>query len=125
MSDLFKPGVRRTPPELIVKVPAPKEQKKEKTPTYNLTWEQIQQIKKDAAKHAVGELAMLTLGIPVMYMMDKEGWGKVRLNRMVDGMLELMDSYEKGYLTLEDVQKVLWDEGGTKIEKKTIWRTTK
>lgn len=125
MSDLFKPGVRRTPPELIVKVPAPKEQKKEKTPTYNLTWEQIQQIKKDAAKQAVGELATLTLGIPVMYMMDKEGWGKVRLNRMVDGMLELMDSYEKGYLTLEDVQKVLWDEGGTKIEKKTIWRTTK
>lgn len=125
MSDLFKPGVRRTPPELIVKVPIPKEPKKEKTPTYNLTWEQIQQLKKDAAKEAVGELAALTLGLPVMYMMDKEGWGKVRLNRMVDGILELVDSYEKGYITLEDVQKVIWDEGGTKIEKKTIWRTTK
>ena len=68
MNDLFKAGVRRTPPELIVKEPVPKEQKKEKTPTYNFTWEQIQQLKKEAAKEAVNEVIELTLGIPAMVL---------------------------------------------------------
>lgn len=117
----FKPGVRRAPPELVVKVPAP--EKPKKTPTYNLTWEQITAMKKEAAKEAVADLATLTLGLPVLYMMDKEGWGKVRLNRMVDGIMDLLDSYEQGYLSLEDVRKALWEEGGTKIERK--WRKTK
>ena len=122
MNDLFKAGVRRTPPELIVKVPVPKEPKKEKTPTYNFTWEQIQQIKKDAAKEAVGEVIELTLGIPAMVLKDKYGFGKKRLPEALDHMVDLYESYERGYLTLQDIRKALWEEGGYKIEKRDIWR---
>lgn len=125
MSDLFKPGVRRTPPELIVKVPVPKEPKKEKTPTYNLTWEQIQQMKKDAAKEAVGTVIELTLGIPAMVLKDKYGFGKKRLPEALDHMVDLYESYEQGYLTLQDIRKTLWEEGGYKIEKRDIWRKTR
>ena len=122
MNDLFKVGVRRTPPELIVKVPVPKEQKKEKTPTYNFTWEQIQQMKKDAAKEAVSEVIELTLGIPAMVLKDKYGFGKKRLPEALDHMVDLYESYEMGYLTLQDIRKALWEEGGYKIEKRDIWR---
>lgn len=122
MNDLFKAGVRRTPPELIVKVPVPKEQKKEKTPTYNFTWEQIQQMKKDAAKEAVSEVIELTLGIPAMVLKDKYGFGKKRLPEALDHMVDLYESYEMGYLTLQDIRKALWEEGGYKIEKRDIWR---
>ena len=122
MNDLFKPGVRRTPPELIVHVPVPKEQKKEKTPTYNFTWEQIQQMKKDAAKEAVSEVIELTLGIPAMVLKDKYGFGKKRLPEALDHMVDLYESYEMGYLTLQDIRKALWEEGGYKIEKRDIWR---
>lgn len=130
---LFKPGVRRAPP--VVAIPTPehkafleenaKKPKKEKEPVYNLTWNQITEMKKQAAKEAVMDLAQLTLGLPVMYMRDKEGWGKVRLDRMIDGLLSLMDSYEKGYISLDDVRTALWEEVGVRIEKKTVWRTTK
>jgi hypothetical protein len=122
MNDRFKAGVRRTPPELIVKVPVPKEQKKEKTPTYNFTWEQIQQMKKDAAKEAVCEVIELTLGIPAMVLKDKYGFGKKRLPEALDHMVDLYESYEMGYLTLQDIRKALWEEGGYKIEKRDIWR---
>lgn len=125
MNDLFKAGVRRTPPELIVKVPVPKEQKKEKTPTYNFTWEQIQQMKKDAAKEAVSEVIELTLGIPAMVLKDKYGFGKKRLPEALDHMVDLYESYEMGYLTLQDIRKALWEEGGYKIEKRDIWRRTR
>ena len=125
MNDLFKPGVRRTPPELIVHVPVPKEQKKEKTPTYNFTWEQIQQMKKEAAKEAVGTVIELTLGIPAMVLKDKYGFGKKRLPEALDHMVNLYESYEQGYLTLQDIRKTLWEEGGYKIEKRDIWRRTR
>jgi hypothetical protein len=100
----------------------PKEQKKEKTPTYNFTWEQIQQMKKDAAKEAVSEVIELTLGIPAMVLKDKYGFGKKRLPEALDHMVDLYESYEMGYLTLQDIRKALWEEGGYKIEKRDIWR---
>lgn len=125
MNNLFKAGVRRTPPELIVKVPVPKEQKKEKTPTYNFTWEQIQQMKKDAAKEAVSEVIELTLGIPAMVLMDKYGFDDKQLPEALDHMVDLYESYEMGYLTLQDIRKTLWEEGGYKIEKRDIWRRTR
>jgi hypothetical protein len=32
--------------------------------------------------------------------------------------LELYDSFEKGYVSLEDIRQCLWEEGGIKIERK-------
>ena len=105
--------------------PKQRVQKKEKTPTYNFTLEQIEQIKREAVREAAMEVATLTLGFPVMYMKDKEGWGKIRLSRLIDGLLDMMDGYEKGYFTLEDVKNALWEEGDLKIERREIWRTKK
>ena len=96
-----------------------------KTPTYNLTMQQIEDMKKQASKEAVEVAWTLMLGLPCLPLMDKFGFTGEQLERYLDEVMDYYDSYEKGYITLEDVQKVIWDEGGTKIEKKTIWRTTK
>ena len=92
--------------------------KKEKTPTYNFTLVQIEQIKQQTVKESVQTLIELTLGLPVMVMHDKHGWGQTRLERLADQILELYDSYEKEYLTLEDIRKALWEEAGVRIQRK-------
>ena len=70
----FKAGVRRLPPQLLVETPAveqPKEKKPGKTPTYNLTWQQIEAMKREACRDASRVLWELMLGLPVMVLGDK------------------------------------------------------
>ena len=121
----FKAGVRRMPeslPAQAVQTPPAKPKKKEKTPTYNFTLAQIEAMKKDAVdkavKDAVGALIELTLGLPIMVLHDKHGWGKKRNGQFVDDVMALYDSYERGYITLEDVREALWEEAETRINRK-------
>lgn len=90
-----------------------------KTKVYTLTQEQIDKIKKDATDEAVSTGFKLMLAIPIMVLHDKY-WVKTagkRLPEFVDKCLDLYDSYEKGYITLEEINEVLWNEGGIKLEK--------
>ena len=48
--------------------------------------------------------------IPLIILRDKFGFGKVRLERYLKHYQEAVDSLNKGYLDLNDVQKVLLDE---------------
>jgi len=43
--------------------------------------------------------------------------GKPRVERFCDMCIDLYDSFEKGYLTLDDIHKCLWEEAGIKIER--------
>ena len=92
--------------------------KKNKTPTYNMSLAQIQQMKANAAREAVQSVIELTLGLPTMILHDKFGFGQVRLNRFLDETMALYQEYEEGRLSLEDVRDALWDEGGYKIQRK-------
>ena len=42
---------------------------------------------------------------------------KKRLPEFVDKCLDLYDSWDKGYVTIEELTEVLWDEGGIKLER--------
>lgn len=86
---------------------------------YTLTQSQIDTIKKQAVKEAVDIGFTLMLAIPVMILHDKY-WVKTaskKLPKFVDQCLDLYDSYDKGYVSLEDLRQVLWDEGGIKLER--------
>lgn len=48
-------------------------------------------------------------------IMKREVDGKGREERFVDLCLDLYDSFEKGYLSLEDIHQCLWEEGGIKL----------
>ena len=106
--------------------------KKGKTPTYNFTLEQIEAMltkaKEEAVREAVNSLIELMLGIPTMIHHDKHGWGKKRCSQFVDDVMNLYDSYEKGYITLEDVREALWDEADTRVQrvdKSVTWKGDK
>ncbi|MBR5878412.1 MAG: hypothetical protein IKY91_02585 [Akkermansia sp.] len=127
---VFRPTARRAPPKLVPtehQKQVLEKAKKEKTPVYNLTWEQIEQLKKDAAKEAIGQVIELTLGLPTMVLMDKYGdvFDRTKLSEFCDHVVDLYESYEMGYLTLQDVRDALWEEGGYKIQKRDIWRRTR
>lgn len=124
----FKPGVQQLPPlpteeqrkglEQAAKRKKAREQERKKTPTYNFTLAQIEEIKRNAIRDAVRELIELTLGLPVMILFDKHGWEKEQNSEFVDDVMNLYDSYEKGYITLEDVRDALWEEAETRVQRK-------
>ena len=49
-------------------------------------------------------------------MVDKEGYGKVRLKRIWQEVSNLSDSIAKGYVKVEDLMKTLNDEMGIVLE---------
>ncbi len=54
--------------------------------------------------------------LPVMWLHDKKGWGKKRLTELITGVLELYDSFERGYITLDDLRETLKAETGAEID---------
>lgn len=84
----------------------------------NIKSSDVQQIKKDAVSEAVDKAFLLMLGLPILVLHDQWGFGKVRLERFIDQVFELYDSFNKDYLTFDDIHKVLWEEAGVKIQSK-------
>lgn len=96
-----------------------------KEPVMNVKVSDIQNIKKQATTEAADLAFLLMLSIPVMVIHDKypqlmrrEVDGKSRAERFADLCLDLYDSFEKGYVTLDDLAQCLWEEAGIKLEKK-------
>ena len=94
-----------------------KKEKKEKTPTYCMTMEQIEGIKRQAVNEAVNEALILLFGLPTMVLRDKHGFTDEDTDRFIDGVTDLYDSYEKGYITLKDVEQALLEEAGVSFKK--------
>lgn len=96
-----------------------------KEPVVNMKVSDIQQIKTQATNTAADTAFFLMLAIPVMVIHDKypqlmrrEVDGKSRAERFADLCLDLYDSFNKGYVTLDDLSQCLWEEAGIKIERK-------
>lgn len=97
----------------------------EKEPVINVKASDIQQIKKNATNQAADTAFFLMLAIPVMVLHDKYGQlmrrevdGKSREERFADLCIDLYDSFNKGYVTLDDLAECLWEEAGIKLERK-------
>ena len=91
---------------------------------YTLNSEQIKDIKHKAVEEAVDTAFKLMLSIPVMVMHDKysslmrkEVNGKGREERFAEMVLELYDTYKQGYVSLEDLEKCLYEETGIRFDK--------
>lgn len=97
-----------------------REQNKKKTEkTYTLTQSQLDKIKEDATKEAVDSAFLLMLAIPVMVLHDKwwEKSASKRCPKFVDQCLDLYDSFERDYVTLDDLKQCLYEESGIKLER--------
>lgn len=83
-----------------------------KEPIINIKAGDVTRMKQDASREAADMAFLLMLGLPVMVLHDKFGFGPVRCERFTDQVLELYDSFEKGYVTLEDIHLALKEETG-------------
>ncbi|MGI6068922.1 MAG: hypothetical protein ACOYBE_00650 [Blautia sp.] len=92
--------------------------------TYIITSTEIAAIKEDITKAVADELMAKVFGIGVMVIHDKFGQlmrkevdGRSREQRYFDYCMELYDSYEQGYLTLDDIKDCLRDECGAIVRR--------
>lgn len=58
--------------------------------------------------------AFLLLGI--MALRNKFDFGSARIERWIDEINYLRDSYEKGYISVQDLQKTIKEETGIEIK---------
>lgn len=89
--------------------------KKKKTPTYNMTYEQIEAMKLKATNEAMDFAFRQMILIPLMVLRDHYGFGAKRLERFIDKVADMLDSYNKGYLDLDDIEKTIEEETGIKV----------
>lgn len=58
--------------------------------------------------------AFLLLGITALR--NKFDFGSARIERWIDEINDLRDSYEKGYISVQDLQKTIKEETGIEIK---------
>lgn len=90
---------------------------------YNLTEEQIQQIRQEGYNEAIDTGFILMLGLPCMVLHDKFSMimkKEKRLENFTDAVIELYEAFNEDYLTLEDIKQVLKDEAGYEFKKERV-----
>ncbi|MDU5807038.1 MAG: hypothetical protein E6Z55_06150 [Peptoniphilus harei] len=95
-------------------------EKKKKTPTYVMTYEQIEAIKKkafeDGYRSAIDRASKWSMYAPMMVLRDFFGFGGQRLKRFYENLIEMYDSIDKNYLDLKDISETLKEEAGIDLE---------
>lgn len=88
---------------------------------YTLTQAQIDQIKQQAVEEAVDKAFFLMLALPCEVLANEGYWeksAKKKMPKFIDDILSLYAAYEQGVVTMEQMQKDLWDIAGVKLEAK-------
>lgn len=97
-----------------------KKKEKKKVATYNLTWEQIEAIKKkafeDGERSAIDRASKWSMYAPMMVLRDFFGFGGQRLKRFYLALIDMYDSIDKDYLDLKDISETLREEAGIDLE---------
>lgn len=96
--------------------------KKNKTPTYNFTWEQIEGMKRKTVEDTVDRVSreafqrMMVLSLLVLR--DEWGFGEKRMERFMDQLGTLVEDVSEGRLSMDDITATLEDELGLEF----FWR---
>ena len=96
--------------------------KKNNTPTYNLTWEQIEGMKRKTVEDTVDRVSreafqrMMVLSLLVLR--DEWGFGEKRISRFMGQLSVLIVDVSEGRLSMDDITATLEEELGIEF----IWR---
>lgn len=85
--------------------------KNKKNPARQLRESDIRKIKKQTTDDAIKYALVIFFSV----MRDNEGYGVKRLKRVYDGINYLSDSISKGYVKIDDLERVLWEEANIKM----------
>lgn len=86
--------------------------------TYTLTQAQLDQKLKAVEMQATKKAFVMMMGFPLLTLRDKFGFGKERLNRFIDNMMDLYEAYEMDYVDLADLDRTIMDETGVTLIRK-------
>lgn len=95
---------------------------KNKTPTYNFTWDQIEGMKRKAVEDTVDRVSreafqrMMVLSLLVLR--DEWGFGEKRISRFMDQLSVLIVDVSEGRLSMDDITATLEEELGIEF----MWR---
>ena len=89
-----------------------------KQKTYTLTQAQLDEKLKAVEMQATKKAFVMMMGFPLLTLRDKFGFGKERLNRFMDKMLDLYEAYEMDYVDLDDLDRTIMEETGVTLIKK-------
>lgn len=95
-------------------------EKKKKTPTYVMTYEQIEAMKRkafeDGERSAIDRASKWSMLAPMMVLRDFFGFGGQRLKRFYLALIDMYDSIDKDYLDLKDIANTLREEASIDLE---------
>ena len=74
--------------------------------TIQLTRKEYEELKSKERMNAANIINL----IPLIILRDKFGFGKIRLERYLGYYQEAVDSLNKGYLDLKDIERVMLEE---------------
>ena len=86
--------------------------KKKKNPSIHLKQSDVKNLKNDATNIGIRYAMVIFLYV----MREKEGYGDKRIKRVYDEMNDVVDSINKGYINLNDLEQVLSLEYDLTIE---------
>ena len=89
-----------------------------KQKTYTLTQAQLDEKLKAVEMQATKKAFVMMMGFPLLTLRDKFGFGKERLNRFMDKMMDLYEAYEMDYVDLDDLNDTIMKETGVTLIKK-------
>lgn len=108
--------------------------KRKKDTTYNLTAAQISSMAAEAENKAYNRMKnglnqqikdegrdltlqafQQTFYIPLLVLRN-EGWGKIRLKRFAEAMIEQVEMFEEKYFNSKDVEEMIKDETGIDLK---------
>lgn len=86
---------------------------------YTISQSDLDKIKSDSIREASEKAFILMLSIPTMVLHDYD-WSKNKTDipEFIDRCFDLYDSYDKGYVSFEDLKHTLQQESGIKIMRR-------
>lgn len=82
---------------------------------YTLNQEQFETLKMDIARKTVVNSFIKMFGLSLMALRDDYGFGKKRMKAFAEKIIDLLDSFQKGYITFDDIEQAIKDETGLMI----------
>ena len=76
----------------------------------------IAQIKKQATEEAMRVAMTLMLGITIAVLREHYGWGKKRLAKMGEHLIDMFEAFEHNEMSLEDFKKLIYESCGISFE---------
>lgn len=92
--------------------------------TLNIRKTDLGKMKKDACKDAINIAFGLLLGLPLIVLKDKYGFGRKRLGDFLEEIVNQYQCYEEGHVDIEDIIKRIEHETDLEI-RNDKWREIK